>query len=215
MIAKIQHRPFRKARRKRPASDRPINAFEAMLPEIRLFAWASFRYLEREAREEAVQDATAHALQTFRRLVELGKTEIAYPAALARCGVLRVKDGRRVGGRRNGQDVLSEHHQQKKDTTVERLDRFDEQRGSWQHIAVEDRHAGPAEVACLRIDFAEWLDLQPKRDRKVAESLAIGHTPREVAGRFKITQARVSQLRRALRKSWQAFQGERSTAAIA
>ena len=64
MIAKIQRRPFRRARRKRPASDRPTNAFEAMLPEIRLYAWASFRHLEREAREEAVQEAFVAALST-------------------------------------------------------------------------------------------------------------------------------------------------------
>jgi DNA-binding CsgD family transcriptional regulator len=75
--------------------------------------------------------------------------------------------------------------------------------------------AGPAEVACLRIDFADWLALQPKRSRQIAESLAVGHTPREVARRFSISQARISQLRRALRESWNAFQGEKPAAAIA
>ncbi|NLX95213.1 MAG: hypothetical protein GXY83_03455 [Rhodopirellula sp.] len=213
MIAKIQRRP-RKPRRKRLTSDPSIGAFEAMLHQIRLYARASFRHLEREAREEAVQEATAHALLAYRRLVELGNVELAYPGALARHGVLRVKDGRKVGGHCSAQDLLSEHCQQKKNAVVERLDRFDEERGSWRQIAVEDRHAGPADVACLRIDFHDWLNLQPKRDQQVAESLAVGHTPREVAHRFSVSQARISQLRQALRQSWTIFQGEETAAAI-
>src|SRR3972149_3760247 len=95
------------------------------------------------------------------------------------------------------------------------LARFEERRGCWQQIVVEDRRAGPAEVACLRIDFADWLALQPKRNRQIAESLAVGDTPCEVARRFSLSQGRISQLRRALRESWNAFQGEEPAAATA
>ena len=215
MIATIKRRSSRKSRPKRPASNRSAEAFEAMLPQIQRYAGASFKQLPPAVREEAVQDAVTHALLTYRRLVELGKSNIAYPGALARCGVLRVKEGRKEGHRQNAQDVLNEHSQRRKNTVVERLDRYDEPNGCWRQIAVEDRHAGPAEVACLRIDFGNWLDQQPKRDRQVAESLAIGYTPGEVARRFSLSQARISQLRRLLHESWNTFQGEEPSAAIA
>jgi len=134
---------------------------------------------------------------------------------LARCGVLRVKDGRKVGSRRNAQDALSEHGQQQRQIAVERLDRFDGHRGFWRQIVVEDRRAGPAEVACLRVDFSHWLTLQPIRSQRIVECLAAGDTPGELARRFAVSQARISQLRRALRESWHAFQGEKPAAAIA
>ncbi len=215
MIATIQPRPLRKGRRKPLTPDPSANTFEAMLPQIFLYAAAAFQRLKREAREEAVQEAIGHALLAYHRLVEMGKTDLAYPGALARHGVLRVKDGRVMGGHRNVQDVLSPYGRQRNNTLVERLDRFDEDRGRWRQIAVEDRRAGPAEVACLRIDFSDWLDLQPKRDRQVAAALAVGHTPGEVARCFSLSHGRISQLRRTLRESWNRFQGEESATAIA
>ena len=120
MIAPIQRPPFQQPCPREPASDCSPDPFEAMLPEITRYAWVSFRQLDWEAREEAIQEAIAHALVTYRRLVEQGKLDIAYPAVLARCGVLRVKDGRKVGGRRNGQDVLSEHGQRRRHIAVGR-----------------------------------------------------------------------------------------------
>ena len=47
-------------------------------------------------------------------------------------------------------------------------------------------------------------------------SLALGHSGLEVSQRFKISQARVCQLRRELQESWQAFHGEatKSTAVL-
>ena len=189
--------------------------FLAMLPVIGNYADHAFRHLDPEGREDAVHEVLANAVVAFARLVELGKPHLAYPTVLARYGVARLRQGRRVGNRLRIGEVLSEYAQRQKGFAVERLDRFEERRGCWQQIVVEDRRAGPAEVACLRIDFADWLALQPKRNRQIAESLAVGDTPCEVARRFSLSQGRISQLRRALRESWNAFQGEEPAAAIA
>ena len=64
-------------------------AFEAMLPLIKTHAKVSFRYLSPEAREEAVQEVICNACCAYARLVELKKTDLAYPSALARFGVVQ------------------------------------------------------------------------------------------------------------------------------
>jgi len=151
MIAPLKRPPLQQPCPKQPASDRSADPFEAMLPEVCLYAWASFRRLEPEAREEAVQEAVAHALLTYRRLVEQGKADVAYPAVLARCGVLRVKDGRKVVGGQNGRDVLSPYCQRRKNIAVERLDRFDKESGEWIEAIVEDARTPVPDQVAFRI----------------------------------------------------------------
>jgi FixJ family two-component response regulator len=73
---------------------------------------------------------------------------------------------------------------------------------------VEDHHAGPAEIAATRIDFGQWLNTLGSRRRRIAQVLATGETTSRVARQFRISPARVSQLRSELRAAWHAFQGE-------
>ena len=136
----------------------------------------------------------------------------AYPAVLARCGVLRVKDGRKVVGGQNGRDVLSPYCQRRKNIAVERLDRFDKESGEWIEAIVEDARTPVPDQVAFRIDFPAWLCLQTKRNRRIAEALAVGHTNGQVARRFKLSPARISQLRQDFHQSWQEFYGE--TAAV-
>ena len=108
----------------------------------------------------------------------------AYPAVLARCGVLRVKDGRKVVGGQNGRDVLSPYCQRRKNIAVERLDRFDKESGEWIEAIVEDARTPVPDQVAFRIDFPAWLCLQTKRNRRIAEALAVGHTNGQVARRL-------------------------------
>jgi hypothetical protein len=96
-----------------------------MLPAITTHAKIAFRHLKPEARAEAVQEVVCNAMQAFVRLVQLKKTSIAYPTVLARYGVRRVKDHRKVGGHLNVRDVLSPYCQAKKGTACRRLDQTD------------------------------------------------------------------------------------------
>ncbi len=72
----------------------------------------------------------------------------------------------------------------------------------------EDRHAGPAETAASRIDFPAWLKTLSRRNCKIALKLAVGETTRKVARLFKVSDGRISQLRRELEQSWRAFHGD-------
>ena len=182
--------------------------FLRMLPIIQQCASIAFRHLKAEAREEAIQDVTANALVAFVRLVELGKADVAFPTVLARYGVSQFRSGRRVGTRLNVRDISSEYCQRRKGVFVQRLDRYYVKDGEWREIVVEDKRATPADIAATRIDFAAWLETLSKRQRKIAETLAMGETTSHTARIFRISAGRVSQIRRQLFDRWQAFQGE-------
>ena len=108
----------------------------------------------------------------------------------------------------NCKDVSSLYCQLQKRISMRRLDHYDEKIGGWQQVLVEDKHAGPADIACVRIDFADWLQTLPSRTRKMAETLSTGEKTSDTAKQFGVSASRISQLRRQLQKSWQEFMGE-------
>jgi hypothetical protein len=182
--------------------------FLEMLPAIQRYARFAFRRLPEEARQDAIAEVVASSLIASVRLADSGKAELVYATVLARYGVAQVWSGRHVGGHLNSRDVSSPYAQRRKGFLVERLDEFDGYRGCWKEALVEDRRSGPAEIACARIDIAEWLKTLPPRHRKMAQTLATGETTTSVAMRFRLSPGRVSQLRGEFCRSWLRFQGE-------
>jgi hypothetical protein len=182
--------------------------FLALLPRIRRQAAYQLRRLPRNERAEAIQEVVASAFVNYVGLVERGKVDLAYAGPLARYGACRYLAGRRVGNPMNGHDITSDYCRQKKGLSLKQLARFDEPTGEWGELVVEDRYAGPAEVATTRVDFAAWLESLPKRTRCVAETLATGEATSHVARIFGLTPGRVSQLRRELYDAWRDFTGE-------
>jgi len=142
------------------------------------------------------------------RLVECNKAELAYPTVLAFYGVKQVLSGRRVGSRLNVKDASSPYCQQRKGVRMQPMRRFDPVHGKWQEIVAEDGRATPADVAATRIDFADWLRQLPRFKRNVAKLLATGEGTQAAAKRFRLSKARISQLRSELRTNWEEFQGE-------
>ena len=123
--------------------------------------------------------------------------------------------GRRTGGHLNIRDVLSEHCQQHKGLLVERLDLYDQEEECWREALVEDRRAGPAEIAATRLDFAAWLRLLPGKLRRIAKVLASGETTGAAAKKFRVSAGRISQIRQELYQSWRQFMGEAPRPAMA
>ena len=192
-----------------PTRRRWHKVFLGMMPQIVHYAKFAFRHLKPEARAEAVQEVVCNAVKAFARLVQLNKADVAYPTVLARYGVRQARDGRKVGGSLNVKDVLSKYCQDRKDVTVERLDCFDEQDGHWQEAVIEDtRNAPVPEIVAFRLDFADWLNSLKRRDRRIAEFLSLGNRTSEAARKFKVSEGRVSQLRRELAESWKQFVGD-------
>jgi hypothetical protein len=179
-----------------------------MLPAIRNCARVAFRHLRAEARDDAIQEAIDNALVAYVRLVELDKTHVAHPTVLARFAVAQYYDGRRVGGHLNVRDVLSKYAQRRKRFIVERLDHFDEEENQWIEAVVEDNQTPVAEQVAFRIDFPAWLAILSRRDRRLAEAMAIGHSTTELAKRFHRGMGMISHKRRKFYESWRQFHGD-------
>ena len=182
--------------------------FLEMLPQMRRQARFAFRSEPPGRRYDLVMEAIDSAWVAFVDLVKRGMLDIIYPSPLIRYAIKRIRDGRGVGVHVNINDVSSSRCQRAKGFVMERLDRFNSRHRSWRELLVEDRHAGPAETAAARIDVSDWLDLLPKRRRKIAEALATGETTQRAAKRFRVTPGRISQMRRELQQDWQEFHGE-------
>ena len=161
-----------------PASPAPRRRwhklFLAMLPQIITHARIAFRHVRGQDRQDKIQEVVANALVAFHRLVQLKKAHLAYPTVLARYAVAQIKDGRLVGGHMNVKDASSPYCQRVKGVIMERLDHYDDVEGAWKEVVVEDKTAGPADIARTRIDFSDWLDTLGRRNRKIALKLAEG-----------------------------------------
>ena len=195
------------------SNDLRSTVFLEMFPTLCKAIQRGFRRLHGERREEAIQEAVANAFVAFSRLVDLGRMHFAFPSVLARFAVAQVRDGRRVGGVLNVRDVSSEYAQQRKQHSLQRLDLFNRHAAQWCEVIVEDYQTPIPDQVCFRIDFPEWLSRLRSRDRRVAEALADGDSTGEIARRFGISAARVSQLRRELHASWEKFHAEEHGAA--
>jgi len=193
----------------RPSSpnSQPVDFLE-LLPRIRRHARGSFRSLDPEAREEAVQEVVANCFATYKRLIERGKSQVIAAKPLARYAVAQTRTGRRVGGRLNIHDVSSTYCQNRRGIALERLERVDEAAGAWEQILVEDTSSTPADIVAIRIDFQSWLASLPQRHQQIAEVLSTGETTQAVASLFEVTSGRISQLRTQLKAAWLAFQGD-------
>ena len=197
--------PIRLAKRTRN-SESSRDRFLVMLPKIRAQALVAFRNVRAERRKELIQEVIANAFCAFTRLVRQGKEHVAYPTPLTWYAIRQIRDGRRVGSKRNVRDISSAVAQQRFGIRVERLDRYDLKKNDWREVLVEDRHATPADLAAARIDVADWFRAMKPRARKIAKALAAGETTFNVAKQFDVSPARISQLRRELQESWEEFQ---------
>jgi hypothetical protein len=183
--------------------------FERLLPLMKYQAAWHFRHLGAEARQEAVQCTLAHAWHALVYLARRGRLDVMRHSALVRYAVARTRGGRSLGTPVNVNDVMSTWCLQRRKVCIERLD---EHAGGWREIVVADRRTNPADLAAFRIDIAAWLAGLSRRDRRLAETLALGVSTQHAAQQFNLSAGRVSQLRRELYAAWQRFQGELDTA---
>ena len=69
------------------------------------------------------------------------------------------------------------------------------------------------EQVCFRCDLPAWLDTLSERDCSITQDLMIGERTMDVAGKYRLTPGRISQLRRELFLGWQTFCDELPEAA--
>jgi hypothetical protein len=88
-------------------------------------------------------------------------------------------------------------------------DRATDGHSNWIDLLSATRRTTPADLAALRIDFTDWLCGLSQRRRQIALCLAAGECTSAVAARYRVTPARISQIRRELADGWYRLHGER------
>ena len=183
--------------------------FLGVLPAVRTHAQIQFRRWPRERREDAVQEAIASACASYHGLAAAGRCHVAHPGTLAAFAVMHVRGGRHVGGSQEGaRDAMSAVAQRRHRFTTGSYSDDGREAGGLLQIALADRRTPVPDLAAFRIDFACWLRTLTRRDRRIVALLANGERTSAVAGRFAISAARVSQLRRRYERAWDVFQGQ-------
>jgi|tagenome__1003787_1003787.scaffolds.fasta_scaffold20958084_1 hypothetical protein len=178
--------------------------FLRMLPELQGWLRFTFRYLRREAREEAVEEGVVHCLLSYARLFEQGKTASLTPSTLAWYSSRNVKRGRPAVGRMNRRDPLSRYAQLGNRIHVESV------HSRWMDMMVEDTRAPVLDQVAAKMDVEAWFATLTRRMRQIAKDLSFGCSTSEVARTHRVTTGRISQLRRSLEMSWDLFQQEAS-----
>jgi DNA-directed RNA polymerase specialized sigma24 family protein len=180
--------------------------FLCCLPDIERYAAHVFRHCRPDDRDDLISETVARMWLSFIRLSGRGKDPRRVFRPLLRFCVLGIKDDRRVGGRRNSRELC--HRARRDGLRILSLDsRHDVSGPPLREILAESRAFSPAETAAARLDIEAWLRRQTRRNRSIANLLALGESTSSVAKRFRLSCARISQLRRELKQSWDEFQG--------
>lgn len=179
--------------------------FLRLLPQIRNYAVPAFRQLKGDDHDNAVQEAIAQAFVLFVRLMRKGRDDRVFPTVLARFAIGRVRQGRTLGGRMNSRDVTFPNRSSRQNVRWARLAWHRPSRHRWLEAVIEDHRTPVIDQVWFRIDYPEWLSRLPHRKRQIAEFLSAGNSTNAVARQFRLSAARISQIRRELFESWENF----------
>jgi hypothetical protein len=185
--------------------------FVELLPQIEERLKLTFRHLDPDGREEAIQSATVFCLLSFMRLHRRGRAGAVSASNLVWYGVLQVKCGRPAVGRMNSKEVLSLYAQLRRGIKVEPIHTHAPTEPSWIALLVEDKRAPVPDQVAARLDFAAWIHTLSRRFQRIAADLACGFTTSEMAQKYGLSPGRISQIRRELEASWMRFQSKPSS----
>lgn len=182
--------------------------FLVILPRIDLHARISFRDVKcPETRADRIAETVALAWKWYKRLAEQGKDATQFVSALATFAVRAVRNGRRVCGQLKPKDALSERAQQLNGFTVNKLPDFSTLGDNPYSEALADNTVSPVpDQVAFRLDFPAWLVTLSDREQRLVGDMAMNHRTMDLAAKYGISPARISQLRRELESSWNALQ---------
>jgi len=200
-----------------PSFDHVQATFLAALPRIERHAKVVFRG-ERchEKKADLIAEVRALCFKWWRRLLERQKNPMAFVSTLATYACRAVRSGRRLCGQLRPRDVHSERARQEHGFTVSSIPQISTLNANPLSEALTDNTVSPIpDQVQFRCDFPEWLGSHSRRDRKIAVEMAKGERTKVLARRFKLSPARVSQLRRAFHDDWQRFTDDEPVAGVA
>jgi hypothetical protein len=152
--------------------------------------------------------------QWFQRLAHRGKDGRRFPSVLARYAAHHVRAGRRLCGREPTRDVLATAGRRRHGFAVRRLHDHatmfhrTELGKTLADVLCDNSRTPPPDAAAFRCDFPAWRKTRCARDQRLIDALMQGERTRDLARKFRLSAARVSQLRREFHDDWQSFCGE-------
>ncbi|MBL8794857.1 MAG: hypothetical protein JNM56_13190 [Planctomycetia bacterium] len=181
--------------------------FLSILPRIKTHARIYFRHVRcRHRKADCVSETVALAWKWFIRLAERGKDACTFPSALASLAAKAVRSGRRVCGQLKSKDAMNELTQQKRSFVVGKLpDHATLSTNPLAEALQDNTRTPPPDAAAFRCDWPAWLKQHSRRDRRLIREMAMGHRTQDLAQRFQLSQARISQRRRELHDDWERF----------
>jgi hypothetical protein len=182
----------------------------SVLPKVLSHGRVYFRHLRSaDRKEEYIAEMVALAWRWHLRLAQRGKDAAQFPTAIAKFAARAVASGRKLAGMDRTIDALSPLAQRRHSFAVGKLPDYSALDGSPLEQALHDStRSRPADLAAFRLDLPCWLATLGARDRRIALDLALGYRTQELARAYRLSEPRISQLRRQLHRSWQQFQGE-------
>ena len=78
-----------------------------------------------------------------------------------------------------------------------------------QEALIDNTQTPPDEQAAFRIDFPAWRGTHSDANRSIIDEMMRGERTQDLAEQFRMSEGRVSQLRRQFHDEWQSFTGEK------
>lgn len=200
-----------------PSINRIQADFLAALPRIDNHARLYFRNVPcRHRKADLISEVVALCWKWWLRLVEQRKNPRAFVSVLATFAAKAVRSGRRVCSQLKAKDVLSERAQQRHGFSVGKLPDFSTLNTNPLAEALTDNTVSPViDQVQFRCDFPAWLTTHTHRNRHLIHEMAMNARTTDLASRFHLSPARISQLRRRFHDDWQRFTDDDLTTSTA
>jgi hypothetical protein len=194
--------------------------FLAIRPRILTHAALVFRGMRCfDQKAEYFAETVAVAWRWFLRMAERGKDARQFPSVLASYAARAVKSGRRLCGQLRSKEVLSELGQMRHGFRVQSLPsstrhNFEElhrkigaqrRMDSFEEWLQDNRETPVPDQVAFRCDFPAWLKTRCRRDRRMIRAMAGEERTLDLAKRFQLSPARISQLRREYAADWNRY----------
>jgi hypothetical protein len=182
--------------------------FAEIMPHVQRIAKYAFRYMDADAREDAVAEAVALAWQNHLHCSLAGKSPGA--PSIAHYAVKNVRCGRRFAGT-SSTDVHSEKTQMMGRATVSHTGNPPDSIGDGPTTPLIDHRTWmrPFHRTRVEMDYPDFLEQEEVTDqeRTVFAMLAEGRMGKEIAAELDVSQPRVCQIKKSLSRKLVRFFG--------
>ena len=202
-------KPIAKAAKVTPQTDAEADAkYVELAPGIRNYVRKRFEECrDPNSLDELVQSVQVYSWESIRSLARKGRLCDAYATVLANYGIRKYLTGRVGGIPSNSTDVLGERCKYLNRAKVKNYGLCEHVTDSFESEATANDGRYPVHrTVGLKIDFFEnWLTKQTPRDQRIIKDMAMGETTNDLARKYGVSAASISQYRRKYAESWYAF----------